>query len=88
VTSDGRNPLLVTHHALRVKAVELFNNPEEVKVPVRGERRVLMRMRPRAADRELGLIASRIQHTKGLNAADTSFPVTRCFRREPEGSGL
>ena len=30
------NPLLVTHHSLRVSAVSLFNNSEEVKVSVPG----------------------------------------------------
>ena len=42
MTSEGRGQLLLIHHALRVKAVVLFNNSEEVKVPVRGEPRALM----------------------------------------------
>ena len=64
---------------------KLFNNLEEVKVPVRGEPRA--RACAFIFDRELGLIASRIQRTKGLNVADTSA-CNRIFRRKPEGSGL
>jgi hypothetical protein len=61
-----RYPSLITSE----KAVTLFNNSEEVKVSVRCEPRA--RACAFVLDRELGLIVSRIQHTKGLNAANTS----------------
>ena len=64
-------------------AVVLFNNSEEVKVPVRGEPRA--RVRAFILDRELGLIVSCARHTKGPGAANTSSPVTVDFGLEARG---
>ena len=64
-------------------AVTLFNNSEEVKVPVRCEPRAQARVFN--SDRELGLIVSCIQRTKGLNAANTSSPVAADFGLEARG---
>ena len=80
MTSDGRGPSLLTHHALRVKAVALFNNQEEVKVSVPSGARVLV-MRPELRD-EPGtgldcIVASGAQ--KGRMRANTSSPVTADF---------
>ena len=47
----GRGPLLLIPHSLRVKAVLLFNNSEEVKVSVPGGARAIMSNDgPRAAE--------------------------------------
>ena len=80
-------PSVITHHALRVTAATFFNNLEEVKVPVRCEPRALMNNEARAfnLNRELGLIVSCIQRTKGLNAANTSSPVAEDFGLRARG---
>ena len=74
-----RYPSLITGET----AVTLFNNSEEVKVPVRCEPRAQARVFN--LDRELGLIVSCIQRTKGLNAANTSSPVAEDFGLEARG---
>jgi hypothetical protein len=67
----------------RIHRLSLFNNSEEVKVPVHCEPRAEARVFN--LNRELGLIVSCIQRTKGLNAANTSSPVAEDFGLEARG---
>ena len=69
----GLARLLAIHHSLRVTAVSLFNNSEEVKVSVPSGARVLMKNEPVHRERIENWVRlyRRVRRTKGVERGQT-----------------